>query len=80
MSSLLGKPRTIQSSYSQIDAVFGSFGLKTLTDDSREHLLEMDANAKPKFQIKNLTRVSDGGVSILKGINLDIPKVSSLGS
>ncbi|WVZ25677.1 hypothetical protein V8G54_004221 [Vigna mungo] len=74
MSSLLGKPPTIQSSKSQIDAVFGSLGLKTLTDDCREHLLEVDANAKPKFQIKNLTRVSDGGVSILKGINLDIPK------
>ncbi|BAT72619.1 ABC transporter I family member 17 [Vigna umbellata] len=48
--------------------------MSSLLDDCREHLLEVDANAKPKFQIKNLTRVSDGGVSILKGINLDIPK------
>ncbi|XP_027339929.1 ABC transporter I family member 17 [Abrus precatorius] len=51
-------------------------------DDCTEHLLDVDgyANgngtdlAKPKFKIRNLTRVSDDGVLILKGINVDIPK------
>ncbi|XP_061354655.1 ABC transporter I family member 17 [Gastrolobium bilobum] len=58
--------------------------MSSLLDESREHLLEVDGYAngnggeqehtKPKFQIRNLTRVSDDGVHILKGINVDIPK------
>lgn len=57
--------------------------MSSLLDECREHLLDVDdghANgserdsSKPKFHIRNLTRVSDDGVHILKGINLDIPK------
>lgn len=33
----------------------------------------------PKFQIRNLTKVSDAGVPILTGINLDVPKGIILG-
>lgn len=51
-----------------------------LTDDCREHLVQVDGYAangnatKPKFHITNLTKFSDDGVPILKGIHLDIPK------
>lgn len=51
-----------------------------LLDDCKEHLLQVDGHAnghdhsKPKFQIRNLTKVSDDGLPILKGINVDIPK------
>uniref|UniRef100_I1KQL3 ABC transporter domain-containing protein n=1 Tax=Glycine max TaxID=3847 RepID=I1KQL3_SOYBN len=33
-----------------------------------------DGKAKPKFLIRNLSRVSEDGVPILKGINLEIPE------
>lgn len=54
----------------------------TLTEECREHLLEVEEDGyangsgatKPKFQIRNLTKVSDDGVPILKGITVDIPK------
>ncbi|KAJ1437784.1 P-loop containing nucleoside triphosphate hydrolase [Sesbania bispinosa] len=51
-----------------------------LLDDCKEHLLQVDGYAnghdhsKPKFQIRNLTKLSDDGLPILKGINVDIPK------
>ncbi|KAE9613835.1 hypothetical protein Lal_00016238 [Lupinus albus] len=49
--------------------------MSSLLDDCREHLLEVDDNTtKSKFQIRNLSKVSDSGVSILKGITVDIPK------
>ncbi|KAK7251990.1 hypothetical protein RIF29_35644 [Crotalaria pallida] len=47
----------------------------------KEHLLDVEedtggyhTNTKPKFQIRNLTKVSDAGVQILKGITINIPK------
>lgn len=62
--------------------------IKTLTaviliwvdDDSQEHLLaagDIEAggdDAQTKFRIRNLTKKSDAGVTILGGVNLDIPK------
>ncbi|KAK7411490.1 hypothetical protein VNO78_02924 [Psophocarpus tetragonolobus] len=48
----------------------------TLTDECREHLLDVD---KPKFEIRNLKRVSEDGVPILKSINLEIPKGAIVG-
>ncbi|OAY45304.1 ABC transporter I family member 17 isoform X2 [Manihot esculenta] len=49
-------------------------------DDSQEHLLaagDIEAggdDAQTKFRIRNLTKKSDAGVTILGGVNLDIPK------
>ncbi|KAI9118852.1 hypothetical protein K1719_010297 [Acacia pycnantha] len=54
-------------------------------DECREHLLVVDVNAQnkidksSKFQIRNLTKVSDAGVPILKGIDLDVPEGVILG-
>ncbi|XP_043718660.1 ABC transporter I family member 17-like [Telopea speciosissima] len=48
--------------------------------DEREHLLVVDidgkseAETKPKLRIQGLTRVSDEGVPILHGVNVDIQK------
>ncbi|KAF7813926.1 ABC transporter I family member 17 [Senna tora] len=59
-----------------------------MADDSREKLLVVQVHESedihhrynhPKFQIRNLTKVSDAGAPILKGINLDIPKGIILG-
>lgn len=48
-------------------------------DEVREHLLvniqdDPDHEQKNKFQIQNLSRLSDKGVCILEGVNLQIPK------
>ncbi|KAF2296487.1 hypothetical protein GH714_040445 [Hevea brasiliensis] len=49
-------------------------------DDSQEHLLavgDIEAGGddpQTKFRIRNLTKKSDAGVTILGGVNLDIPK------
>ncbi|XP_054787417.1 ABC transporter I family member 17 [Prosopis cineraria] len=54
-------------------------------DEFREHLLVIDVDAqtqidKPsKFQIRNLIKVSDAGVPILRGIDLDVPNGVILG-
>ncbi|XP_028778142.1 ABC transporter I family member 17-like [Neltuma alba] len=54
-------------------------------DECREHLLVVDVNGQtqidkpPKFRIRNLTKVSDAGVPILKGVDLDVPKGVILG-
>ncbi|KAK7358120.1 hypothetical protein VNO77_00041 [Canavalia gladiata] len=61
--------------------------MSSLLDECREHLLDVDGNtnrngkdpAKSKFKIRNLSRVSDDGVSILKGINVDFPKGAIVG-
>ncbi|KAK7251738.1 hypothetical protein RIF29_35193 [Crotalaria pallida] len=54
-----------------------------LTASLKEHLLDVEeedtgggdhTNTKPKFQIRNLTKVSDAGLQILKGITVNIPK------
>ena len=45
--------------------------------------MDLNGNTKiensSKFQIRNLTKVSDAGVRILKGIDLEIPKGIILG-
>ncbi|KAF3526517.1 hypothetical protein F2Q69_00050993 [Brassica cretica] len=42
----------------------------------REHLLDVEAlpGQEPKIRVRNLTRVSDDGSLILKGVSMDIPK------
>ncbi|KAJ7969473.1 ABC transporter-like protein [Quillaja saponaria] len=51
-----------------------------LIDECGEHLLvvgvEVDAGdeIQPKFGIRNLRKLSDAGVPILNGVNVDIPK------
>ncbi|KDP35911.1 hypothetical protein JCGZ_09883 [Jatropha curcas] len=52
----------------------------SLDGDPREHLFTVDdfesdiGGSQIKFRIKNLIKKSDAGVTILNGINLDIPK------
>ncbi|CAM8930976.1 unnamed protein product [Rhodiola kirilowii] len=59
---------------SAINSVNGS------SDEIREHLLAVDDDdetvkrSEPKLKLRGLTRVSDAGVEILKGIDLDIPR------
>lgn len=52
--------------------------VNAFSDDIREHLLAIDEadpkHSEPKLKLRGLTRVSDAGVEILKGIDLDIPK------
>uniref|UniRef100_A0A2P2IHB1 Uncharacterized protein MANES_10G090300 n=1 Tax=Rhizophora mucronata TaxID=61149 RepID=A0A2P2IHB1_RHIMU len=43
-------------------------------EEAQEHLLAVDIEDGIKLRIRNLTRKSDGGTSILHGINMDIPK------
>ncbi|KAJ4883978.1 ABC transporter I family member 17 [Raphanus sativus] len=42
----------------------------------REHLLDVEAlsGQEPKIRVRDLTRVSDDGSLILKGVSMDIPK------
>ncbi|KAG2253551.1 hypothetical protein Bca52824_083687 [Brassica carinata] len=42
----------------------------------REHLLDVEALSvqEPKIRVRDLTRVSDDGSLILKGVSMDIPK------
>uniref|UniRef100_A0A7N0SV87 ABC transporter domain-containing protein n=1 Tax=Kalanchoe fedtschenkoi TaxID=63787 RepID=A0A7N0SV87_KALFE len=52
------------------------------SDEVREHLLAVDPEEEEealkrsaaKLKLRGLTRVSDAGVEILKGIDLDIPR------
>ncbi|MED6216943.1 ABC transporter I member 17 [Stylosanthes scabra] len=50
--------------------------MPSLKDEWKEHLLEVDGDGHdhPKMEVRNLRRVSDAGVPILKGISLEIPK------
>ncbi|XP_059637397.1 ABC transporter I family member 17 [Cornus florida] len=50
-----------------------------IADEDHEHLLVVDVEAgdaetKPKFLIRNLTKVSDSGTPILQEVSADIPK------
>ena len=50
------------------------------SDEYREHLLKVDDEEDGiKFRIRNLTKESDAGIPILKGINLDVPKGKIVG-
>ncbi|KAJ0256013.1 ABC transporter I family member 17 [Hirschfeldia incana] len=42
----------------------------------REHLLDVEAlsGQEPKIRVRDLTRISDDGSLILKGVSMDIPK------
>lgn len=52
--------------------------VNAFSNDIREHLLLINEpdpdHSEPKLKLRGLTRVSDTGVEILKGIDLDIPK------
>lgn len=53
-------------------------------EDLQEHLLvdveeQESEDKKLKFRVRELNRVSDGGVGILRGVSVDIPKGSVVG-
>ncbi|CAA7058272.1 unnamed protein product [Microthlaspi erraticum] len=50
--------------------------LSSESDGLREHLLDVEviSGGEPKIRVRDLTRVSDDGTLILKGVSMDIPK------
>ncbi|CAK9183370.1 unnamed protein product [Ilex paraguariensis] len=61
--------------------------ISPIRDEAEEHLLVVDMEglearereSKPKFLIRNLTKTSDSGTPILRGINAEIPKGAIVG-